>query len=59
MSLNYDLLPAEQKKALWKEFFQLNIKEDRMIEFTVDAEDYVCSDKVTKMRLNGRDIRNG
>jgi len=59
MSLNYDLLPAEQKKTLWREFFQLNIKEDRMIEFTVHTEDYVCSDIVTKMRLNGRDIRNG
>ena len=59
MALKYELLPDEHRRQLWKNFFEMYQSNDYNIRFDVEAKKYVQSEEVTKMRLNGREIRNG
>ena len=59
MALGYELLPDEGRRKLWNMFFDMYKTNDPYIRFDSEARKYVMSQKVTKLRLNGREIRNG
>ena len=59
MALKYELMSSESRIELWKLFFGMYKENDRKIRFDTHAMNYVKSDEVANMQLNGREIRNG
>lgn len=56
----YDNLQAEERATIWRQFFD-KLEEDRTdFVITSRAKEYVLHDEaITKLELNGREIRNG
>ena len=58
-ALRYELLPAEKRTELWELFSKMYRENDPRIRFDEDVRDFIKSNRVKGMNLNGREIRNG